>query len=313
MFNTPVLLIIFNSPDTTQKVLDRLREIKPRFLYVTADGARSNVKADIKLCLEARAIVEQIDWECELHTNFHDSNQGLKTAISSGITWFFDSVEQGIILEDDCVPNKSFFRFCEELLEKYKNDQRVMSISGNNFQDGNVGEGSYYFSRLTKIWGWATWRRSWLLLDLNLKQYSSFKSSNQIENIFNDSFTKKFWMAKMEAENKGGNSWAFPWAFTHFLNNGLCITPNKNLVTNIGYREGATHATNEDSILANLQTEEIPYLHHPKYMIPQLEADRRWTRLAAKEQFTIRMRLETWIRSLIPNPVKIYLKSRFLK
>jgi hypothetical protein len=310
MFNTPVLLIIFNSPDTTKKVFERLREIKPKFLYITADGPRANVKTDEKLCNDARSIINQIDWECELHTNLNNSNLGLKKAISSGITWFFDSVEQGIILEDDCLPNKLFFSFCEELLKRYKTDQRVMSISGNNFQDCQVGEGSYYFSRITSIWGWATWRRSWLLLDLNLKEFASFKSSNQIKNIFNDSLTRKFWLAKIE---EGGNSWAFPWAFTHFLNNGLCIMPNKNLVTNIGFRAGATHGTNPNSILANLKTEEMPELLHPKYMIPQLEADYRWSRKAAQDQFTLRIRGAKWIRSLIPKAVKIYLKSRFLK
>lgn len=310
MFNTPVLLIIFNSPDTTQKVFDKLREIKPKFLYISADGPRPNNKADIKLCHDARAIIETLDWECELHTNLNNSNLGLKNAISSGITWFFGLVEQGIILEDDCLPNTFFFRFCEELLERYKTDQRVMSISGNNFQDCNVGEGSYYFSRITSIWGWATWRRSWVLLDLNLKQFSSFKSSNQIKNIFNDPLTRKFWLAKIE---ESGNSWAFPWAFTHFLNNGLCIMPNKNLVTNIGFRAGATHSRNPNSILANLQTEEMLELLHPKHMIPQLEADYRWSRKAAQDQFTIRIRLSKWIKSFIPNSVKIYLKSKLLK
>ncbi len=309
MFNTPILLIIFNRPETTRQVFERLRDIKPKRLYVVADGPRSNVKTDIKFCHEAREIIGSIDWECELKTNFNDVNLGLKTTISKGISWFFESVERGIILEDDCVPNDSFFEFCEKLLEKYNNDRRVMSISGNNFIENYKNEESYYFSRIPSVWGWATWRRAWQLMDLEMQKFAAFKKNKEIENIFNDSLTQKFWVFKFEDEFNGGNSWAYPWVFTHFINNGLCIIPRTNLVSNIGFGSEATHAKQVDSVFSNLKTNNIKILAHPLFIIPQLNEDYARTKLITIEQFTHSMRLKTWLRVLVPSKILFLIKG----
>jgi len=151
---TPVLFLIFNRPDTTQKVFDAIREAKPAKLFVAADGARANKPDDELKCSASRKIIEMIDWECDLQLLYRDENYGCRIAISSAIDWFFENVDEGIILEDDCLPSKSFFWFCQELLEKFRDDERVMQINGNYYLDGLIEfKESYYFSALNACWG----------------------------------------------------------------------------------------------------------------------------------------------------------------
>ena len=194
-FATPVLFIIFNRPDTTIRVFDEIRKIKPSRLYVSADGPRLNKEGEFELCMETRKIIEGVDWPCEVYTNFSAKNLGCKQGVSSAITWFFNNVEEGIILEDDCLPELSFFSFCEELLSKYRNTDNIKLISADNFQFGKkFGEASYYFSSFPHIWGWATWRRVWQEYDLEMKTYPDFKKNNQIAEIFESKEIQKFWL-----------------------------------------------------------------------------------------------------------------------
>jgi hypothetical protein len=199
-FDTPILFLIFNRPDTTQKVFNEIRKIKPRQLFVAADGPREDHPEDKEKCEQTRKIIDQVDWDCEVKTLFRDKNLGCKHAVSGAINWFFKNVEQGIILEDDCLPDQSFFGFCQELLNKYKNNKQIFNISGNNFQDGMWrGDGSYYFSKYFHCWGWATWADRWQnYFDIKMKNYPKFKEEKRIKELFSSKREIKFRMKNFE-------------------------------------------------------------------------------------------------------------------
>lgn len=279
--DTPVLLIIFNRAHTTQKVFDRIRQVRPKKLYVAADGPRPHVTSDNDRCAETRRIVEQVDWECEVQTLFQEQNLGCGVAPSRSISWLFENEEYGIILEDDCIPSKSFFWFCQEMLEKYKNDTRVMHISGNNYLDGwrRDSDYSYYFSDKVNSWGWATWRRAWQLYDFHLGNYPELKNKGYLNGIFLNKLEEKYRLSKLEetfTNIQKGDVWDYQWEFTVYSNSGLCIVPEVNLVRNIGFGEDATHTFNLHDKKAKVQEEEIAFpLRHPKFVIRDKESDRR--------------------------------------
>lgn len=264
-FSVPILFIIFNRPDTTQIVFDQLKKIKPKKLYVAADGPRRSKVGEAEKCTLTRNIINMINWDCEVKKLFNDENLGCKKAVSNAITWFFENEEQGIILEDDVVPNQSFFYFCSELLEFYKDDNSVMHISGNNFFYNKIKlSTSYYFSIYPHIWGWATWRRAWKLFNPDIPDFPEYKSENLISNTLNQSKEKKYWLRKFElVYNNQVDTWDYQWLYTIWKNRGLCITPAKNLATNIGFGEDATHTVNRNSKLADLPAEEILSIIHP--------------------------------------------------
>jgi len=272
---TPVLFLIFNRPDTTQKVFNAIRQAKPKQLFVAADGLREDKEGEKEKCEQARKIIEQVDWDCEVKTLFRDKNLGCKIAVSSAIDWFFENVEEGIILEDDCLPSQSFFWFCQELLKYYRNDARIMHISGDNFQFGRIrGEGSYYFSKYAHIWGWATWRKAWGCFDVNMKSFKKFKKEAQINNVFNIKQQKKYWMKIFQrVYDDKINTWDYTWVYTCFINSGLCIMPNINLVSNIGFGIESTHTQGENSIFSKMKTEEITEIIHPEFVLADQEAD----------------------------------------
>ena len=235
-FRTPVLFLIFNRPDTTKRVFKEIRRVKPTELYIAADGPREAKPDETELCNETRAIVKEIDWDCEIHTLFRDKNLGCKKAVSSAIDWFFDNVDAGIILEDDCVPDQSFFGFCQELLDHYKDDRRVMMISGTNYLYNKIEIiESYFFSRYYSIWGWATWKRAWELNDINMSFWPEYKNSRQLDIIFADENIKNFYKTIFQYgyENKV-ITWDYQWVFSCVSNNGLAIVPKYNLIANIG-------------------------------------------------------------------------------
>lgn len=274
-FSTPVLFVVFNRPDTTSQVFESIRKIKPTKLYISADGPRLNKEGEAMLCEETRKITENIDWSCEVFRKYSDVNLGCKKGVSSAITWFFDNVEEGIILEDDCLPDQSFFTFCQELLEKYRNIKKIKMISGDNFQFGKkYGEASYYFSKFPHIWGWATWRRAWKEYDLEMKTYPEFKKNKQIEKIFKDKNIQKYWLNTFDNlyYNKI-DTWDGQWVYSIYNNSGIVIPPNANLISNIGFSENATHTKTLDGLLSNIPTEIIKTLVHPVSIIVNDEAD----------------------------------------
>jgi hypothetical protein len=275
LFTTPILFMIFNRPDTTERVFQQIRAIKPKYLFVSADGPRLQKAGEAERCTQARAIIKQVDWDCELKTKFSEKNQGCKVSVSSAITWFFENVEEGIILEDDCLPDLSFFKFCQELLERYRNDQRIMHISGNNFQDGRrKGTGSYYASSLNHVWGWATWKRAWKKYDVTMAGYAD--DQDRFFKMFPDATIRNYWQKNFDlVYTNRKDTWDVQWQYTMFLHRGLALHPNVNLVSNIGFQTGATHTIDDFDPMANRKSERIEdMLQHPKILEPDTDADR---------------------------------------
>ena len=266
-FKTPILFIVFNRPDTTSRVFDEIRKIKPSKLYIVADGPRIDKIGEKERCEEVRNIIDKVDWDCEVFKNYSDINLGCKKRVSSGIDWFFENVEEGIILEDDCLPSQSFFYYCQELLEKYKDNDQIAVISGNNFNLKKIGEGDYYFSRIPHIWGWATWRRSWKNYDINMHNYPSFRKEKNINKIWSNKRIQKYWTYIFDEVYKNNiSTWDYQLSFSVFLNNKLCICPNTNLVSNIGFGESFTNTLILDKKVAELNRGEIslPLIHPEK-------------------------------------------------
>jgi len=271
-----ILFIIFNRSDTALKVLAQIKLAQPKRLYILADGPRINRDGEDLRCRETReAVVNAIDWECEVKTLFNAANLGPKEAITSGITWFFEHEEEGIILEHDCLPANSFFSFCDSLLEKYRYDKRIWLISGCNFQKGTQwGDASYYFSNLTNAWGWATWRRSWEEYDKDLIKYEGSEIKEQLEKVFPEPLIVEKWLEIFDLTKSGKiNTWDYQVAFAQLSGHALNIVPNKNLVSNIGFGELAENTTDADSVFANVPLGEITSITHPKYILPKYKAD----------------------------------------
>ncbi len=268
---TPVLFLIFNRPHPTNLVFEEVRKAKPKKLYIACDGPR-NKEEEIKVA-EARAIVSNIDWDCDVETLFRDTNLGCRHAVSSAIDWFFENEPEGIILEDDCLPSQSFFGFCSVLLEKYRDDHRIGHIGGSNFQDGTMrGDGSYYFSRLTHVWGWAGWRRVWNTYDVNMKSFEFF-TENQLKNLASHAPYSSIWFNNLSATFNGKiNTWDYQYAYCNLINNRLSIIPNQNLITNIGFGADATHTTINHPH-ANLPNKEVDQVKAPLFFIADTDAD----------------------------------------
>jgi len=245
--NTAVLLLIFNRLDTTKQVFQAIRQAKPPRLYVASDGARVSKKDEVEKVQTVRNyIMQNIDWECEVKTLFRDQNLGCKFAVSGAINWFFENEEQGIILEDDCLPSQSFFWFCEELLERYRYDQRIFLISGYNKQGKWVKENqSYIFSSLGGIWGWASWRSAWKAYDCEMKDLNEFIEIDGFENQLGSTLGKirKKQMLNAKRLNATGkmSSWDFPWGYARHKQSGLACVPVNSLIENIGFGDEATH------------------------------------------------------------------------
>lgn len=272
---TPILLIIFNRPDLTRQVFDSIRRVQPRHLYVAADGPRNNQPGEMAKCAGARAVIDGVDWDCEVHRLFSAKNQGCKIGVSSAIDWFFSQEEAGIILEDDCLPDQSFFAYGKELLEKYRDDQRVMMIAGSNFQDGIIrGGGSYYFSQFCHIWGWATWRRAWQKNDIAMTSWPKWRDTGKMKEIWPVAKWRRSWTRTFDRIYQGKiDTWDYAWVFAAWSNRGLCAVPNKNLISNIGFGQDATH-TKTQNYYANQKTESLGPIIHPVLIEADISADR---------------------------------------
>lgn len=274
---SPVLFIIFNRPDVTRQVFDRIRAAKPSRLYVAADGPRPDRESDAVLCRQAREVVTEIDWECNVRTLFSDANKGCRAAVSGAINWFFEQEEEGIILEDDCLPHPDFFYFCDTLLARYRHDERIHAVTGTNQQMGQKwGEASYYFSRRASVWGWASWRRFWQRYDVDLKRYSADAASAQLKKIFDDPFLAAAWTQIFhDVKANKVDTWDYQLSFTAFFENSLCATPNVNLISNIGFGADATHTFDTANEYANLPATGMDAIVHPEYFVPEKAADYR--------------------------------------
>lgn len=279
MYNVPILFLIFARPDTTTQVFERIRQIKPAKLYVAADAPRENRLDEAERCAKTRAIIDKIDWPCELKTLYRDKNLGCKVAVSEAITWFFEQEEYGVILEDDCLPDLSFFPFCEESLIKYKDDDRIGHIGGNNFFPGIVDKKlSYDFCSISHIWGWASWSRVWKNYDVNFSYWEEAKKDRAKRKSLFKSLREEIYFSSFISDTlagkKGINTWDVQYLFMLRVQNQLCIYPSVNLVTNIGLNSvGATHTSSKNGRLC-VKSESIHSpLSHPKYVLSNKEID----------------------------------------
>ena len=298
---TPVAFIIFNRPDTTERVFAEIAKAKPPILLLVSDGPRANRHGEAEKVAATRAIIQLVDWECEVLTNFSDVNLGCKKRVSSGIDWVFEQVAEAIILEDDCLPDQTFFRYCEEMLGRYRHDQRIGMISGDNFQFGRrYGGHSYYFSKYVHIWGWATWRDRWVgSYDVTMAKWPRVRDEGGMADMVGDMRETVYWSKIFERAYGGGiDTWDYQWVFANWVNGRLSIVPAVNLISNIGFGLNATHTTGA-SELENLQITPIKFpLSHPIGVFKSLQADR----FSEKKCFRvslwkrIRNKIVGWIR-----------------
>jgi hypothetical protein len=243
--DTPLLLIAWRRPQTLRQVIDAIRPVAPTRLYVACDGPNPERPGEAEKVAATRAVIEsEIDWPCHIERLYSNVNQGCRLGVSRAISWFFEQVEEGIILEDDCLPAQSFFPFCEGLLARYRTDSRVWQISGSTFFPDAISPciGDYFFSRYGPIWGWATWRRAWLKYDSDLIQWPAMSDSALMKNVYQDSIErgKKYELgSKLYAHLI--DTWDYQWGFCKNYNSGLTIIPKSNQIVNIGFSQDATH------------------------------------------------------------------------
>lgn len=283
--STPVAFIIFNRPDTTERVFAEIARARPPQLLVIGDGPRTSREGESEKVAACRAIIDRVDWPCEVLTNYSEANLGCKVRVSSGLDWVFEQVPEAIILEDDCLPHPTFFRFCQELLEHYRNDEKVAMISGDNFLGANSrSDNSYYFSRYCHIWGWASWRRAWKRYDRNASNWPIFRAENRLEKMNMSPAERRYWYSAFSGVYNGTiDTWDYQWVLTCFSNELLSIMPSRNLISNIGFGNNATH-TKSDSIFANMKTESIEFpLQHQRKVLIDVSADK----LSAKLHFRL--------------------------
>ena len=275
MLNTPVVFVIFNRPDTTSQVFECIRKARPSQLLIIADGPRADRPREDESCAATRKIVEQVDWPCEVMHEYSDINLGCRKRLASGLNWVFSMVEDAIVLEDDCLPHPTFFRFCEEMLERYRHDERIAHISGVNFQFGQRRTAqSYYFSRYTHIWGWASWRRAWQHYDPDMNTWPSVRDGKWLRDMLGDQRLVDYWSKIFERVYDGDiDTWDYQWLLACWLQNGLSIIPAENLVTNIGFGVDSTHTT-ENNPTANIPSKELAFpLCSPPFIIRDVVAD----------------------------------------
>ncbi|MDP0498735.1 MAG: hypothetical protein Q7P63_01435 [Verrucomicrobiota bacterium JB022] len=284
----PVLFLIFNRPEPTARVFERLREIQPTQLYIAADGPRAQKAGEAELCAQTRAIVANIDWPCECKTLFREENLGCRDAVSSAITWFFEQVDEGIILEDDCLPEPSFFPFCSELLARYRYDKRVATIGGyGEISRQAFGEASYGFSLYNIPWGWATWKRAWAYYEGTPPDFETLMDSTWLQDLHGSPEVAEYWRTQFRRIS----IWDFLYRLSIWRNGGLCIIPAVNLISNIGFGADATHTQNAGAANDSRPTEPITFpLRHPAYVSRNYEIDRELnrTRFHVKPKITPR-------------------------
>ncbi|ASC71445.1 hypothetical protein XM38_023970 [Halomicronema hongdechloris C2206] len=297
--HTPVALIIFNRPELTQKALEAIALVQPPVLYVIADGPRTGHPSDAAACKQTRALVDQIPWDCQVIKIYADNNLGCRERVSSGLDWVFNHTETAIVLEDDCIADPTFFHFCEQLLERYRDDTRVMAISGDNFQRSRQPRTpySYYFSRYPHCWGWATWRRAWQCYDNTMALWPNIRDGCWLYDLLESRFEVAYWRRVFQkVYDNQINSWAFRWTFACWLHSGLAILPRVNLVSNIGFSSYSTHTRNRSSPFAALPVAAMPFpLKHPPFMIRDVQADRFTYQTMYSPLVRARAKLRQWL------------------
>lgn len=273
-----IAMIIFNRYDTTVKVFEQIKKVRPSKLFIIADGPRTNIETDKEKCELVRSIFDDIDWECEVYKNFSTENLGCSKRPYTGINWVFENVEEAIILEDDCIPSISFFKYCDELLEKYRNDSRVMLISGTNqLNKWKRNNYSYHFSDFGGIWGWATWKRAWekFDIDINLWNDEAIKELLKGKLTHSQYNNRKRIYDELYKNSENTTAWDYQWGFARIIQSGVAISPSVNLISNVGVGEDSTH-TNKKTSVTNLKSNELEFpLVHPPFLIVDKQYDKK--------------------------------------
>ena len=265
----PVIIIFFNRPDLLKKCINQVRKVAPDQVFLVADGPREGNASDIKKCQETREIAKaSIDWPCQVFENFSDTNLGCGRRPATGISWAFEHVDRAIVLEDDCMADPTFFRYCEELLEYYKDSPEVMTISGTN-NGVHCGKESYFFSNIPLIWGWATWRRAWTHFDYSMEGSEQMLPA-EVAKLFEDDSIGSDWIAKIQRHKNRRDVWDYCWTYASLKQGSVTVIPNKNMVSNIGFGDDATHTG--DLPAAPIKPIKFPLIH-PKSIstLPKIE------------------------------------------
>ena len=285
--DVPVVLIIFNRPEHTRAVFDEIAAVRPGRLFVIADGPRPGRPEDARKCAASRAILDRLNWRCDVRTDFAETNLGCGRRIASGLDWVFDQVDRAIILEDDCLPDMSFFRFCAEILDKYQDDPRIRTITGSSFLRGKTrSRWSYYFSKFHCTWGWATWRRSWQDVDISMQNWPEVRDGGWLIDILGSRRKARFFASRFDRTYQGRlNSWTYPYQFSCWLGNGLAVTPNRNLISNVGSGEAATNVL-PDAPFLHQRRDAMPFplVHPPFVVVDRLSDDEMFRRRCLPEQ-----------------------------
>ena len=280
MLRTPVAFLIFNRPDTTAAVFTTIAKARPATLLVVADGPRASRPGEEAACAAARAVIDRVDWPCRVLTNFSEHNLGCRRRVSSGIDWVFSLVEEAIFLEDDCLPDPTFFSFCEQMLGHYRSDARVMHIGGANFQgEARVSDESYYFSRHVHVWGWASWRRAWRHYDVDMQAWTWARATGRIADILSTPRERRAFTPLFDRVARGEiDTWDTQWTVACRAQNALSVVPSRNLVSNVGFRGDATHTSDPGHPVAAMRTFPLSLpLRHPAYVVADSVADERTT------------------------------------
>jgi hypothetical protein len=273
----PVLFLVFNRPYHTRQTFEALRKIKPRYLYIGADGPREGNARDVKKCQEVRNIATAVDWECEIKTLFNQKNLGTKIAVSNAITWFFNEVEEGIIIEDDCVPDPTFYNFASAMLDLYRHDERIMHINGTNLLMGKqiVTDSSYYYSNLCQVWGWATWRRAWQHFDAFMKDFEAIDKVQLLSTISDDPAVSNYWYGCLDSVYRGEvDTWDYQWFYAFWKKRGTAVTPSLNMVSNIGFGEEGTRTIIKFNPFSKMKRYPMKKIIHPPAFAINESADR---------------------------------------
>jgi len=299
---TPVAFIIFNRPDTTQQVFAEIAKARPPILLVVGDGPRANRAEEAGKVAATRGIIKRVDWDCEVLTNFSEVNLGCKRRVSTGIDWVFDQVEKAIILEDDCLPDPTFFRFCQEMLERYRHDQRIGMISGDNFQFGRRrNDDSYYFSKYVHVWGWASWRDRWAgSYDVTMARWPRIRDEGWLGDIVGNRSEAAYWHNIFESVHRGDiDTWDYQWLFANWLEGRMSILPAMNMISNLGFDKNATHTIAVDRGLSNLRRNPMGFpLIHPPGVFRNIQADEFSERMCFRIPLRkrVRSKLVGWLR-----------------
>lgn len=265
--NSPICLFIYNRPNLTKEVFEQIAAVEPTKLYVVADGPSEENTDDRQKCKAARRVTDEVDWSCEVHRNYSENNQGVKERFVTGLDWLFKHEKEAIILEDDCIPHLDFFKFCDKMLHRYRDDERIWDITGTNYlHTWKSSRQDYHFSQIGGIWGWATWRRSWEEYDPDMELWENDEVKARLQDVLGNDSLFAYAETIYDRTYRGQvETWDYPWGFAKQINSGLSVVPAKNLVSNVGFEEKATHTTEEASALADIPRHnlEFPFQEPP--------------------------------------------------